>query len=224
TITPVAQFQHALNAVALDLSPSEAADLRSFPGVLQVNREQVRELKTYNTPILIGADTIWNGTSTPGNVASKGEGMVIGQIDSGINWTSESMQATGSDGVTITNPLGANVYLGNCRTANTTKNGYKSNGLDIGHCNGKLIGIYNMETTSGGTFNAASGRELDGHGTHTTITAGGDMVTGITYSGATFNVSGMAPHPNVIAYLACGTTNNSCLDTGLAAAANQAVA
>ena len=37
-------------------------------------------------------------------------------------------------------------------------------------------------------------------------------------------MSGVAPHANVIAYLACGTTANSCLDTQLTAAVNQVVA
>ena len=127
-ITPLMQYQHALNAVVVDMTPDEAAIVASQPGVLRVNRETVKELKTYNTHVLIGADTIWNGTSTPANVASKGEGMVIGEIDTGINWKSRSFAATGDDGYTVTNPLGAGIYLGNCLPNGTLKNGYTSKG------------------------------------------------------------------------------------------------
>ena len=226
SITPLVQYQHALNAVVVDMTPGEAAAVASEPGVVRVNRETVKELKTYNTHVLIGADTIWNGTSTPGNVASKGEGMVIGEIDTGINWKSRSFAATGDDGYTVTNPLGTGVFLGNCLPNGTLKNGYTSKGYDVGHCNNKLIGMYNTEYTQATTpvYNPISGQDLDGHGSHTASTAGGNAVNGVPYAGGTFNVSGVAPHANIIAYLACGTQTYSCYDTGLAAAYNQAVA
>ncbi len=223
TVTPLLQYQHALNAVLVDLTPEEAARVAAQPDVLQVNREQVKELKTYNTHTLIGADTIWAGTSTPGGLASKGEGMVIGEIDSGINWTSKSFAATGDDGYTATNPLGTGAFLGNCLANGTVKNGYTSKGTDLNHCNDKLIGIYNTEY-SGSTYNPASGQDLNGHGSHTASTAGGNVVNSAPYGGGTFNLSGVAPHANIIAYLACGTQSYSCYDSGLAAAYDQAVA
>ncbi len=207
SIDSVTTYQYAINGLAVDLTAEEAEQIRQRDDVLMVNREQVRKLVTYDTPNFIGATTIWNGTSTPNGLASKGEGIVIGEIDSGINWASNSFKATGSDGFTITNPLGTGVYLGNC----------KAGGKDVGHCNDKLIGIYNLEGN-------VSGQDLDGHGSHTASTAGGDNYSAAPYAGGTFNVSGMAPHANIIAYLACGTTANSCQDTQLTAAANQAVA
>ncbi|MBS0582796.1 MAG: S8 family serine peptidase, partial [Proteobacteria bacterium] len=222
-ITPLLQYQHALNAVLLELTPEEADRLSALPGVVRVNREQVKELKTYNTHTLIGADKIWDGSATPGSVASKGEGMVIGEIDTGINWKSKSFQATGDDGYTATNPLGTGVYLGNCLANGTIKNGYTSKGTDLNHCNDKLIGIYNTEY-NGATYNPASGQDLHGHGSHTASTAGGNVVNNAPYAGGTFNLSGVAPHANIIAYLACGTQTYSCFDSGLAAAYNQAVA
>ncbi|MFT3791121.1 MAG: S8 family serine peptidase [Rudaea sp.] len=229
TIAPLMQYQYALNAVLVELTPEEAATVAAQSGVLKVNRETVKEIKTYNTHTLIGADTIWAGTSTPNNVASYGEGTVIGEIDTGINWTSKSFAATGDDNYTVTNPLGTGVYMGNCLASGTTYNGYKSNGKDVGHCNDKLIGIYNTEYSStsnpsSANYNPASGQDLDGHGSHTTSTGGGNVVYSAPYGGGTFNVSGVAPHANVIAYLACGTQTYSCYDSGLAAAYNQAVA
>jgi hypothetical protein len=233
TIEPLMQFQHALNAVVVELTPAEAATIAAQPGVVKVNREEFKQLQTYNTHTLIGADTIWTGTSTPSpawgpndKLLSQGEGMVIGEIDSGVNWTSKSFAATGSDGYTVQNPLGTGNFLGNCLASGTVKNGYASKGTDYStttpHCNDKLIGIYNTEF-NGTTYNPASGQDLNGHGSHTASTAGGNVVNGAPYALGTFNVSGVAPHANIIAYLACGTASYSCANTGLAAAYNQAV-
>jgi subtilisin family serine protease len=240
TITPQMQYRYVLNAVLVDLTPAEAAQVAHQPGVRKVSREQIRELKTYATHTLIGADQIWNGTATPdtgfasggGSRASKGEGTVIGEIDSGINWRSRSFAATGEDGYTATNPLGSGNFLGNCLPSGTTKNGYTSKGTNVSttiggvataHCNNKLIGIYNTEF-NGSTYNPASGQDLDGHGSHTASTAGGNVVNNVSFAGASFNLSGVAPHANIIAYLACGTQGYSCSDAGLIAAYEQAVA
>ncbi|MBR0346427.1 MAG: S8 family serine peptidase, partial [Rudaea sp.] len=206
-ITPAAQFQYALNAVALDLTADEAEALRQDSNVHLVNREQIREPKTFDTPRLINATGVWNGTDTLGGVTSKGEGMVVGIIDTGINWMSHSFLATGSDGYTVVNPLGDGNYLGGCKTG----------GADVGHCNSKLIGIYNFValTTPPGT--STSGQDLDGHGSHTSSTAAGNSYTTAPFAGGTFNVSGIAPHANVIMYAGC------CSDTGLTSSLNQAI-
>jgi subtilisin family serine protease len=201
-VSAVAQFQHAINAVALDLTPAEAAQLRKRPDVKQVNRERIRKLDTYNTPTLIGATQVWSGAATPANVATKGEGIVIGVIDTGINWASNSFKATGSDGYTHINPLGAGNYLGGCQAGKP----------DAGHCTDKLIGIYNTLDAT------ASGQDLNGHGSHTASTSGGTAVNAAPFGGGSFNLSGIAPHANIIAYKAC------CSDTGLVGAVNQAVA
>jgi hypothetical protein len=200
-VSPAAQFQYALNAVALDLTADEAEALRQDPDVHLVNREQIREPKTFDTPRLINATGVWNGTDTLGGVTSKGEGMVVGVIDTGINWMSHSFLATGSDGFTVVNPLGDGNYLGACKTG----------GADVGHCNSKLIGIYNFITST------ASGQDLDGHGSHTASTAAGNNYTTAPFAGGIFNVSGIAPHANVIAYKGC------CTDTGLTQSLNQAI-
>jgi len=64
-------------------------------------------------------------------------------------------------------------------------------------CNDKLIGAHNLFTPG------TSPEDLDGHGSHTASTAGGnfteldlDIVGGTT----TLTISGVAPHANLIAY------------------------
>lgn len=202
----VAQFQHALNAVAFDLTGEEAAQLRRRSDVKLVTRERVYALQTYATPALIGATSVWNGAATPGGVATKGEGVVIGVIDTGINWASDSFKATGADGYTHVNPLGTGKYLGNCAPG----------GVDAGKCNDKLIGIYNFAA------NFTSGEDLQGHGSHTASTAAGNAVSGAPYLGGTFKISGIAPHANIIAYSAC--VGIGCPEVGTVGSINQAVA
>src|SRR5690606_25664495 len=64
--------------------------------------------------------------------------------------------------------------------------------------------------------------DYDGHGSHTASTAGGNVVQGIekTVDGNlhTFDISGVAPHANIISYLGC------CSLSGLTAAIDQAIA
>ena len=58
-----------------------------------------------------------------------------------------------------------------------------------------------------------------GHGSHTASTVAGNTWNA-TFSSGAFTISGVAPHANVISYLACPTT---CPTTATTASVNQAV-
>ncbi|MCB1627675.1 MAG: S8 family serine peptidase, partial [Xanthomonadales bacterium] len=196
-------MQHALNAVVIGLSEAEAAALLNRPEVQAVEREQFLTLDTYNGPGFIGAPTIWEGTTANGT-NTRGEGIVVGIIDSGINWASPAYAATGPvTGHVHVNPNGSGNFLGQCQTGQ----------VDAGRCNDKLIGIYNMAAPG------TTGTDTDGHGSHTSSTTAGN-VWDATFANGTFRISGVAPHANVIAYLACP---DSCPTTATTGAVNQAV-
>lgn len=199
-------YQHAINALALNLTEAEAEALREDSAVALVARERRRELRTFGSPGFIGADALWTDPSAPNGQGYRGEGMVIGVIDSGINYLSKSVKAVSDDGYVHVNPLGAN-FLGLCRPGQP----------NAGHCNAKLIGMY----ASDGTNN---GRDLDGHGSHTATTAGGGFVNNAGYDGGSFVLSGVAPRANLIAYNGCGVGAQGCADSALLASINQAVA
>ncbi|HST29134.1 MAG TPA: S8 family serine peptidase [Rudaea sp.] len=226
SLDAILQFQHAVNGVVVELTPVEAAELAKRDDVLLVDAEKLQPLMTDRSTFFIGADKIWNGSAT-GGLATQGEGIVIGDIDSGINFTSPSFAGIGPiDGYQHVNPLGAGNYLGLCRTG----------GVDEGHCTDKLIGLYDFvysicQTggcgTAGSWTEEPSATDSNGHGSHTASTAAGNHAN-VTLSGGTFTMSGVAPHASLVAYDTCYTRNSDggglCPTTSTTAAANQAVA
>jgi subtilisin family serine protease len=225
TVKPIMQFQHAINGVVVELSSEEAADLAKRDDVMLVDPERMQPLMTNRSTFFIGANTIWDGTAT-GGILSQGEGVVVGDIDSGINFTSPSFAGVGPvDGYQHINPLGAGTYLGLC----------KPGGVDEGHCTDKLIGLYDFVNAvcvangcgAVGTFvEEPSATDSNGHGSHTASTAVGNH-SQVTLSGGTFEISGVAPHASIVAYDACYTRVSDggglCPTTSTTASANQAV-
>ena len=206
-------YQFAVNGLAAVLTPEEALQIAADPAVASISLDQGRELQTDSGPPWLGAEAVWNGMTDlglPENV--KGEGIVIGTIDTGISPGNSSFADVGDDGYDHTNPLGAGNYLGACDPANAAQ-------FDPDFvCNDKLIGAY--------VFGAANETavDYDGHGSHTSSTSGGNVVNDVVVTTAAgfvtppFDISGVAPHANIISYLGC------CTLAGLTAAIDQAIA
>lgn len=207
-------YQYAVNGLSAVLSPAEAAEVAQDPAVAHIALDKEHELHTDAGPVWSNADALWNAVEDLGLPENyQGEGVVIGTIDTGIHPSSPSFAETGDDGYTHTNPLGAGNYLGVCDPANTDQ--YDPDFP----CNGKLIGAY-------GFLSAAdkSALDEDGHGSHTGSTSGGNVVDDIVPHAPegtdppTFDISGVAPHANVISYRGC------CTSSGLTASIDQAIA
>ena len=202
-VVALARMQHALNAVIVELTAAEAAELEQRPDVRQVEAERQEQLHMDNSPAYIGATQIWAG-NTHSSVATKGEGILVGIIDTGINWQSPAFAAVDpNDGYVHVNPFGAGTFRGNCALA----------GVDVGRCNDKLVGMYNFASVG------ASATDTQGHGSHTASTVAGNRWSPIFANGP-FTISGIAPRANVIAYLACPST---CPTTATTQSVNQAV-
>ncbi|GAB3735790.1 hypothetical protein GCM10028794_15660 [Silanimonas algicola] len=209
-LVPKFVYEHALNGVAIDLTPAEAEALAAMPGVRAVTPDFERFAMTDRGPTWIKAPSIWSGGA---GVASRGEGVVVGVIDSGVNPGHVSFAAT-AGGFTHSNPKGA--LLGWCATP-----------ANAGTCNNKLIGVYDF-LAGGSSGTAAFTPDPDGHGSHVAATAVGNPVTS-TINGSVVELSGVAPRANLIAYRACGSTpeSRSCgtnSGSALIAAINRAIA
>ncbi|MCK7595202.1 S8 family serine peptidase [Pseudomarimonas salicorniae] len=211
------EYDVALHGFTTALSAEEAERLRSLPGVALVQEDWVDRLQTDAGPAWIGADAIWNGQA---GTATRGEGVVVGIVDSGINSGHPSFaEVSPGDGFRHSNPRGQR--YGVCLTQPTL-------------CNDKLIGIHDFSICTGThSGNGCDDREPndgsdpDGHGTHVAATAAGNVLdTTLNLSGgisAQLRLSGVAPRANLIAYKAC-EDEETCRGSWLVAAINQATA
>jgi len=179
------RYRAAYNGMAIQLTSSEAQRVAALPGVKRVQADETRQLLTDAGPAWIGAGGIYDGSATGGLPGNKGEGIVVGIIDTGINHDHPSFADIGpGDNYDHTNPRTR--HYGVCTPVNP------------GLCNDKLIGMYDFTGTTPFDDNA--------HGSHTASTVAGNVLTAslvaptITY---TKPISGVAPHANIIAYKGC---------------------
>jgi subtilisin family serine protease len=204
------RFQAAVNGFTARLSDGEAGLVRELPGVRGVVRDVAEMPDTDRGPLFIHADEIWPGGSTGAD--TKGEGIVIGILDTGINGAHPSFADPGPvDGYVYINPLGSGFFLGRCSFHPSHPNYYP-------HCNNKLIGAYGFSSDD-------DPEDADGHGSHVSSTAAGNLLS-VTAPGNTMNpslvydISGVAPHANLVMYEVCAA---NCPASASVDAVNQAI-
>ena len=236
----IAEYKYALNAIAIKATPSEAEAIARIPGVKSVERDDIYKLDTDTGPTLIGAPSVWDGSANESGVGRMGEGIVVGVIDTGINSDHPSFADVGGDGYDHTNPLGSGVYLGECAVETEVR------------CNDKLIGIFSYPSIydvyaddtifpQDGTM--VKGEDFNGHGSHTASTVAGNVLVDVdemtvelganesdgTPTGFKFDqISGVAPHANIVAFQVCqpgndGDTYAGCTGAAMASAVDDAV-
>ncbi len=211
-------YSMVLNGFAAKLYPGEARRLAKQPGVVRVQKDQMRFKTTDNIPSFLGI-------TDPGGLWKKeinGEDVIIGVIDTGIWPEHPSFSDDGSFGAL---PVALDDSVGSpCDFGNTAHN---PNDAPFA-CNDKLIGARQMLETyrfyigaDAGEFDSA--RDDDGHGTHTASTSGGNQsVLSDIYGIPRGFVSGIAPRARIIAYKGLGELGG--FGSDLAAAIDQAVA
>ena len=214
------RMHHAVNGVVTRMTQNEAARIAKLPGVELVEEYREYPLATDVGPQLIGAPALWNANPTN----FRGEGVVVGILDTGINFGSPAFAAVDDTGYRHVNPNGSGNFIGTCAPG----------GVDEGRCNDKLIGGWDFVCgPPGNTCGVAGIREEPGfgdtnsHGSHTASTAAGNAWTA-NYRGRDIRISGVAPHANIIAYDICytiaATNQGQCPNTSAVAAVDQAIA
>ncbi len=218
TVKPAFQYMVGLNGFAVDMTADELSKVtQEVGGIVRVEREQMYHLNTDVGPEFIGATSLWEDPEE----GNKGEGIVVGIIDSGINFDHPSFAEVGPvDGYVHENPLGDGVFLGVCDSTNAAQFD------DSYDCNNKLIGAYSFVDTD--EYELYSPEDAGGHGSHTASTVAGNKVVASIVTDTlteTQTISGVAPHANIIAYDACveDATDGGCPTTALIAAINQAI-
>ncbi len=202
TLQPVFRYDVVLNGFALELSPAEAARIRTLPGVRAVIPDRLEQPLTDAGPWFIEADEIWNG-NTPDATSTKGEGIVVGILDTGINFDHPSFADDADPTYTYpsTSPKGVCAVSG---------------GAYENACNDKLIGAYSFTTET------VTPEDTNGHGSHTASTVAGNALTISNFSGVSnVEISGVAPRAQIIAYDVCD--DSGCATTASVAAVQQAI-
>jgi subtilisin family serine protease len=213
--TIVYDYDVALNGMAVRMTAAEAARVASLPGVASVRADTWRQPTTTVSPPFIGATQIWDGTATGGLPGTKGQGIIIGVIDTGI-WPEHPSFADDH-----TYPAPPASWGGTCAAPADSTAPYT--------CTNKLIGVQFFLTgytaAVGGTYDGRfkSGRDDNGHGTHTASIAAGNQGVDATLLGVPRGqISGIAPRAYVAVYKALGPRGG--LTSDLAEAIDRAVA
>jgi subtilisin family serine protease len=202
------QYLNVLNGMAVRVSAAEAARLADLPGVANVHRDVERELQTDVSHALIGSASFWDG-EVGLDLATRGEGVIVGMVDTGVNPSHPSFAAVDGEGYQHRNPYGSGTFVGVCDPAHPAHEPI---------CNDKLIGAWNLHPDS------PSAQDTNGHGSHVGSTIAGNVhEAGFTRGGDEYTrtIGGVAPRATVISYLACFP---ACPQTSSIAAVDQAVA
>ena len=202
------RFVNAFNGFSVSLTQDEAEQVATLSNIVSVQRSKMYQLQTDIGPQRIGADKVWAGNTSLA-LPFKGEGTIVGIIDTGVNSDHPAFADIGGDGYDHTNPLGAGNYIGDCAIDE-----FKS------RCNDKLIGMrsYSVITDTYDDVYPKVGEDVSGHGSHTGSTAAGNVLKNVDYVTAIPSpasdgkvlkeklfpeISGVAPHANVISYQVC---------------------
>jgi len=200
-------FLIAYGGFSASLPANQARLLAKVPGVAAVQYDRLQQPQVDYSPHFVGADAVWPSL---GGSTTAGEGVKVGVLDTGI-WPEHPMLAD----LGISTPPGGpyDCQFGASGTP----------GDDPFICNDKMLGGYAftdtyMAFTGAGAdefcdetvtsvdhpFGTCSPRDSDGHGTHTSTTAAGDLVASAVLLGVERGpVSGIAPGASVIMYRVC---------------------
>ena len=222
-------YGYVFNGFAADLTDAQAAKLKTAPGVLSVEKDEVLHFDTSSTPAflgLTGPDGFYNTTG------ARGENVIIGIVDGGA-WPESLSFSDRTDASGNPVKKGKLAYRqipgwnGKCTPGER---------FNASNCNQKLISARYYNAGWGGNaeidrlfpFEFNSPRDWSGHGTHTASTAGGNANVPATGPGTVFgNVNGIAPRARIAAYKVCWAdqpTGGGCFSSDSVAAIDQAVA
>jgi len=222
-------YKFTFNGFSAKLTAAQVAKLNKQPGVVAVTAQEMVKEDTSSTPSFLGLNDATKGglwTSAGGNL--KGEGVIIGIIDTGI-WP-ESLSFT--DRVDRNGNPAAQGFLAYQQIPGWHGKCVPGERFNASMCNQKLIGAQYFNEAWGGNAGIAeeefaSPRDFGGHGSHTASTAGGNANVAATGDYAQFGaISGLAPRARIAAYKALWETptGGSGFTPDLVAAIDQAVA
>src|SRR6266850_1503270 len=230
----VYDYHYTFNGFAAELTPAQAEAVKSVPGVIAVSKDELQFADTSSTPTFLGLDTPGTGLwDQLGGFGQAGEDIIIGVVDSGV-WP-EGLSMSDRTGVNGNGTQDGKLdyhqipgWHGKCTPGEQ---------FPASNCNQKLIAAQWFNAAWGGDvglkaqrpWEFASARDYNGHGSHTSSTAGGNHGVLGTGAAAVFGpMSGIAPRARIAMYKALWSTQDASTASGftsdLVAAIDQAVA
>lgn len=216
--TVTQKFDLVLGGVAMLVPQDQVAKLRSMPGVEAVYPDTLLQLDTDRTPSFIGATKLWQ---TLGGQEDAGEGVIVGELDTGIWPEHPSFSDPDPSGKPYPAPPPP---LSGTRACEFSGGAHPGPAFT---CNNKLIGADRFMATYDALIGLTpneftTARDDDGHGTHTSSTAAGNGHVAASIFGVPRGiVSGIAPRAHVIMYKVCG--EQGCFNSDSVAAIQKAI-
>lgn len=202
-------YSNVMHGFSASLSLAELESLRNLPGFVSSHRDLPVRVDTTQTPQFLNLNSNYGAWPT----SNYGKDVIIGVVDTGVWPESKSYSDEGLGEV-------PSRWKGEC-TEGTEFNSSM--------CNRKLIGarFFNKGLISNIpniTITMNSTRDSEGHGTHTSSTAAGSFVEGVSSFGyANGTAKGMAPMARVAMYKALWEEEDA-YSSDVIAAIDQAIA
>ncbi|KAJ0085205.1 hypothetical protein Patl1_08925 [Pistacia atlantica] len=181
-------YNHVINGFSASLTPAELEVLKTSPGYISSITDLPVKPDTTHSSQFLGLQSksgLWP-------LSKYGQDVIIGVVDTGVWPESESFNDRAMTEI-------PSKWKGECETGTQ---------FNSSLCNKKLIGarFFNrglIAKNPNATISMNSTRDTDGHGTHTSSTAAGSVVEGVSYFDyAVGTASGMAPQARVAMYKA----------------------
>ena len=217
-------YSFAYNGFAAELTGSQAEKLANDPDVISIEKDRRGHVDTSNTVNFMGLTGNDGAWSKLGGVGKAGEGIIIGVVDTGIVVGHPSFSDKPSSGGQEYGPVPQGwLKPDRCQPGEGFKNS---------DCNKKLIGAQFFNAGFGLDRIAArdflSPRDWNGHGSHTSSTAGGNNGIQATGDASSLGkISGMAPRARIAMYKVCWEEevgDGGCNNSDSVAAIDKAVA
>ncbi len=218
-------YSVSYNGFAANLTEGQAAKLEKVPGVIAVTEDELLHPDTASTPHFIGLDSPTGLWTLAGGQSKAGENVIIGMVDTGI-WPehpsfSDTSNTFGFPRLVYNQPPFR--WNGICQGGEE---------FNVRNCNHKLIGARYFVSGFGqnrvAPWDYLSPRDYNGHGSHTSSTAGGNGGVQATGDAAAIGkISGMAPRARIAMYKVCWEevgSDGGCSSADSVAAIDQAVA